>query len=168
MANPYRPPDAELSQPGETVRPPLGWRIYAVAMSGLFGLSLAIIGANYGVRWMSALDVFDYGFVTPAGVVGLVGYAFSKPIGSQRFWHRWAVIQPVWDLVYALVFEPLGWSSHFPDDEPESRAEFFTRWALGFALIAPLYLALFRYGHRAQALWASREGSAEVRGRTTP
>jgi len=129
-------------------------------MLALIALTFAVIFGSGGVRWMSVLDVVDYGFVTPAGIVGLFGYAFSKPIGSPRFWQRWALIQPLWDLTYAFVFEPMGWASQLPDSEPESRIEWLVGQAIGFALVAPIYLALFRYGHRSHRLWKRRATGA--------
>lgn len=159
MGNPYRPPDADLSLPGQRARPSLGWRIYAVTIVGLVGIAFAGLFVEHGFDWMSPVDWFDSGVTTPAGLVGLVGYAFSKPIASQRFWRAWAPFQVIWDITFAFVFEPLGWSWQLPDDEPVSRVEFFTWSAIEFAVVAPLYVALFRYGRRAESAWESRAPS---------
>jgi len=157
LGNPFEAPASDLAQPGEIIRPPARWRIYALSLLALFALSVAVIVAVYGVAWMSALDVL-HNFVSAIGFVGLFGYAFWKPIASSRAWRVWAVIQPLWDFLYSFVFDSLGWSGQLPDTEPETRVEFFATRLIGLAVAAPLYLALFRYGYRSRKLW--REPSA--------
>ena len=75
-------------------------------------------------------------------------------------WRVWAVIQPALDLLRLFLFEPLGWSGQFPDDEPVSSAELFVTNAIGVALNAPIWVALLRYGYRSETLWSRGEPSA--------
>ncbi len=117
-----------------------------------------VIGTS-GVDWMSGVDVADAIF-SLTGFVGLCGYAYARRVGSARFWRAWAPAQVAWDLFFILVATPLGWAGELPDSEPESGGESLSTIALSLTLLAPLWLALFRYGYRSQALWDRATPSA--------
>jgi hypothetical protein len=110
------------------------------------------ISAMVGFAWMRAADWIDL-LVGVVGAAGLCAYAFSKRLGRERFWRVFAIAQPCWDLVFLLGLTPLGLAGEVPDSEPETSAEYAVTLVFSLALLAPVWLALFRYGYRSPALW---------------
>jgi hypothetical protein len=143
--NPYQPPTAALEEPGSAVRPVVGWRLY----SGFLVLTLASYPI-LGIDWLQELDVLDV-LIGTTSLIGLCGYAFQRRIGASRFWQRWLPVAVVWDVLYELVLTPLGIAGQYPGAEP---LEFF-ELAIVAALVITLYVGLYRYGSRSEALWSA-------------
>ena len=88
-------------------------------------------------------------------MVGVFGYAYSRPIGQRRWWVAWLPIQVSWDAFVTFVLGPQGLAYAMPDAEPLTAAE-----NLGAVLIlVPLYSALYLYAFRSPQLWT---GESEV------
>ena len=140
--HPYEPPSASLEAAPKPVRS-VGWKIYLWAIVSLIVLAYA----SFGPAWMQPLDYIDFAIST-VGLVGLFGYAYSRQIFSEEFWRIWLPIEVIWDLTYILVVTRMGLGNQI-DDAPTNTLEDLL-WML---IVLPLYVALFRYGHRSAALW---------------
>jgi hypothetical protein len=121
----------------------LGWKVY-------FGFIMALLGA---VIWsdfvhgkpLGVVDVIDY-LAASFSLVALYGFAFSKAILQK---HVWRLVLPAvicWDLY-------LIGKDYIQNDG--SLDVWFSALLTGvmLLLLAPLYVAIYLYGYRSEALW---------------
>jgi hypothetical protein len=122
-----------------------GWRIYLWLMSVLFVIALAATLVEAAED--SLVDLLDY-----AGwgisLVGVFGYAYSRPIWSRRLWRWWLPIILVWDL--CILPRQLS-KEDFASDAPTLIATIL----VSVLLVLPQYVALYRYGYEEGHAWAT-------------
>jgi len=126
---------------------PTRWKIY------FFIIALQTIGVPAGAILLSdikIMDVVNWVFVI-AGVVGLFGFVYRRPILSQGFWKGFAPLIVLWDIVFLILWLPAQESYTLGD-----RLEMHT--LLIFLFLLPQYIGLFRYGYNDEELWV--RGSA--------
>jgi hypothetical protein len=104
---------------------------------------------------MNALDATNLA-LSSVGLAGVFGYAHARRILGNGLWRVWAVSQPLWDAFYSLIAGPLGWTN-MDSGAATNEIEYWVGVALGTLIGMPIYVALFRYGYRSQALWERAE-----------
>lgn len=72
----------------------------------------------------------------------------------------------LWDAFFALIAGPLGWTT-LDAGAATNEIDYWGGVALGALVMLPLYIALFRYGYRSQALWGLAE-RPPLSARTSP
>ena len=115
------------------------WKIY---------LWLAVItyaGVTLYTGLRATLSLWVEVAVTLIAFIGLYGYAYSKQIGSARFWKAWLFVLVCWDLASVLV--------HVNMLSVLMLAPFL--W-----FFVPLCVALYRYGFRSPTIWVSKSLSS--------
>ena len=105
------------------------WKIYSIVWLLIYASELrephGVLG--WGVVIVSVL-----------GIIGLICYSFKLRFFSPQFWRI-----VIWMLIASAVYCQIEW--------PE-RDVFIL--AIGFALILPAYVAVYRYGHSSRSIWA--------------
>jgi hypothetical protein len=142
--NPYAPPVADVA-PGGAPPKRRAWKAYfwfVVFMVGLSAVSMLAFAH------LQILDLVDH-VAMGVGALGLYGYAYRHPLLGLSFWRAWLPLQIAWDLLVQFVLVPAGLTYVFQDLESSTATE--GAYALLFSV--PLYIALFRYGHRSSDLW---------------
>jgi hypothetical protein len=94
---------------------------------------------------VSLYDLMDLPFSMVA-LTGLFGYVYNRRVGLQRFWVAFFCVQIGWDLFYVS-------QRTFQLPENGSLAEFNVGLFFSCLLVAPCYIALFRYAFRRTGLW---------------
>jgi len=134
--NPYAAPTSDIGLIPSSTSRRVGWKVYALAIA-----VLQIVGFIFDLRKINVAEVLD-DLVTIVGMVGLLGYAFRRPVLGQRIWMFWAVLFPVSNAVIGLwVYPHTGTGGHLG---------YFAAMLLFF----PQYLAVFRYGYRSSEIWS--------------
>ncbi len=122
------------------------WKAYFWLMSLLLAVALALEFAEPSD--VSLIDVIDY-LSSGFSLIAVFGYAYSRALINPGTWRIWLPIVVVWDIVVLarqVVKEDIG----------------FDAWTLaamivfGSILVIPEYVAVYRYGNRRLALWASK------------
>jgi hypothetical protein len=144
--NPYDPPQADT-----TVQQPSGrrgWRIYAYSIGLLF---LATFG--FQVSKSDAIGLSDCidALLGLLCLVGLLGYAYRRPLFGRRFWMAASVLLPLWAIATEIWEYP--WVEHRTSSN--STFDYMGMSALFF----PLFLALVLYGYRSKEIWAKTGGA---------
>ncbi len=138
--NPYAPPASEVD-PEHLARITRrrAWRVYAFFLTGLYGLTMFYSFAT-DYRAILIPDLLFSG----VGLTGLFAFAFRKRVLRPWVWVVWAVLLPVWDLLFSFVLDR-------STDETGGAVE----TALVFLLVVPEYIALWRYAHSSNEIWRS-------------
>ena len=110
---------------------------------------MGFTAAGFGT--LNALDTANL-VLSLVGLAGYFGYAHARRIVGRGLWRGWAVLQPLWDASYTLIAGPLGWTN-FEEGAGANEVAYWIGIAMGALIQLPIYLALFRYGYRSQALW---------------
>lgn len=122
------------------------WKLYFWLM-----ISLVIVAAFYELydeNAMEVSDVADYG-TWLFSLAGVFGFAYSKVFLHRRLWRVWLPIIVVWDIGFLV--------KQYLQDPVELDPSLLVFTAVFFVLIvAPQYLALYLYGYRSNALWATK------------
>ena len=112
-----------------------GWKVYALAIA-----VLQIIGFFIDLRKSNGAEILD-DLVTIIGIVGLLGYAFRRPVGIRRIWRLWAVVFPTSNAVIGLwVYPHTGTGGHIG-------------YFAAMLSLFPQYLAVFLYGYHSPDIW---------------
>ncbi len=142
--SPYTPPSSGVTGQVPVGRR-LGWKTYLWLLVAASALVFPVLGFG----WMQLLDWMDLA-LTAVGMIGLFGFAYRRPVGSGAFWRRWLPFQLLWDAAIVLFIIPAGLAYQIPGEEPSSAVENI----VSFALLIPLYIALYRYGYRSPEIWS--------------
>lgn len=128
----------------------LGWKIYfwiiVVLMAAALGTQLAgTLGVEmFADEDLDVLDTISYA-ISALSLVGVFGYAYSKPLLQPRLWQLWLPIALLADIYF------FGYEVLYPElDEPMSAVAVIVFYAI-FAV--PQYVALYLYGFRSKELW---------------
>jgi len=115
-----------------------GWQLYAIAL-GLFLclMYLAVMLSRFRPIYLLDLPI------TVAAYLGLIGYAFRRKLGSRHIWKAVCVVFVAWEFLFNFFLSP----------ESLEQAGIVTVGAWMAVLLAPEYVALWRYGYRSQDLW---------------
>jgi hypothetical protein len=146
--NPYEPPNAVLEESAGSPRPAIGWRLYSAFLILMACLTYAVLG----VGWLQAADVLDL-LISATSLAGLVGYAFQRCFGAARFWRQWLPLAVTWDALYEIVLTRAGIAGQLPD--PNAVPSDFADLVIVVVLLVPVYVGLYRYGYRSDALWSA-------------
>jgi|WetSurMetagenome_2_1015567.scaffolds.fasta_scaffold41632_2 hypothetical protein len=121
------------------------WRIYSVALAVLLlPTYVMIMGTSYSL-W----DFMDM-VVAVGALMGFIGFAYKFPIISVNVWKVYFFLVISWDFFYNIIITlVLDLAVHLPN-EPKIG---WTNVLLSFAIIAPEYVALFRYGFKSDPIW---------------
>ena len=146
--NPYRPPDAELTQGSSSapVGTHVGWKILfwvALVLTALGGFSVPFIPA------MSSFDWTDLG-ASFVSLVGLGGLAFQRGLGPRRFWTVFFALSIVWNIVYGIVLPLAGVPLY------GQLLTFDVAYTISLGFIVLMLYALYTYAWRAEHLWIAR------------
>ena len=120
---------------------PTRWKIY------FFITALQTIGVPIGTILMSDITIVDLvncAFVI-AGVVGLFGFVYRRPILMQEFWKGFAPLFVLWDIAFIVLW--------LPSQESYAHSESYELQILLFVFLLPQYIGLFRYGYNDAELW---------------
>jgi hypothetical protein len=139
-ANPYAPPtsDVEVERSAKVERR-RAWRVYAFFLSGLYGLTLPFA---FATEFRAIL--FPDAFFSVVGLTGLFAFAYRKRVLRPRLWVVWAILLPVWDVLFSFVL-------YRSRENPAG----IVATALPLLLVVPEYVALWRYGHSSNDIWLS-------------
>jgi hypothetical protein len=122
------------------------WKAYFWSI-GLLAVS-AIASSVYEQDHVEAFDVIDYA-TWIFSVVGVFGFAYSKPILHKRLWQIWLPLVIGWDLA-ALARQ------YMADPSEADPLLFATVVLIVGILFVPEYVALYLYGYRSDSLWSAR------------
>ncbi len=119
------------------------WLAYAAVVSAITvtgEVGAVLRSGEIGVR------TFADWFVVTVLLIGTWCYALGRPLATERYWRL-----AFWLVLFATVV------SSIPAllSGPEARLLV----AVSALLIAPAFVAMYRYGHRSQALWSAAVGS---------
>jgi hypothetical protein len=114
-----------------------GWVVYAALLT-----AFVLVGEARNFLAGSGIDAVTIAnwILTLVLLVATWGYALQKPLGTASYWRAafWIVV-----VATAVMLVPVGLGT------PE--AILFT--ALLLALVAPAYVAAYRYAYRSPRLW---------------
>ncbi|MDD1791547.1 hypothetical protein LRP50_00195 [Enterovibrio sp. ZSDZ42] len=109
----------------------------------------AVVGAyenQFLPEGLLLLEILTYGYLS----IGLFGYAFWKPIFTEKVWRQALPIFAIYEIfaIISLIYcrRDYAYSSYFLEN-----------YAFTFVTIyLPLSYALYRYGFKSPRLWANR------------
>lgn len=139
--NPYHTPASDLQVEGPIKRSLL-WKIYWVVITLLSLASLPFMLAADGAGWPEILTLVSF----VIGTVGLFGYVFSKAIWNRTFWLAFAILSPLWGVLYFYV-------TQVDQSAGMSAQEALVVNAIGWVVSIPYYLGLLLYGLPGNRLW---------------
>jgi tetratricopeptide (TPR) repeat protein len=91
-----------------------------------------------GINWTAlAIDIP----VSVIALVGALGFAHGIRLGAAWIWKIWTIVYPVWNMLFVLGFLGFTWAQ-------------WSIWGISHLEVFPIYMALFLYGFRCDALWA--------------
>jgi hypothetical protein len=119
------------------------WTAYAAIVS-----TVTVIGEVGAVLRTGEIDArtFANWFVVTVLLIGTWCYALGKPLATERYWRL-----AFWLVLFASVVTSIPALL----SGPEARLIV----AVSALLIAPAFVAMYRYGHRSPALWSAPDGS---------
>lgn len=152
--NPYAPPQAETFVAAVATKPGIFWKIYLSLFTvgqflyvGWFLIEPEFLDAD----WVDYVDVVIYTVV----LAGLFGYVLQRRIARQNFWKIFFPLMAIWD----------GFSSFYLGLFDLSDAGGWVEYALTVGLtllfMVPQYIAIYRYGYKAQPPWCVAESMGE-------
>jgi len=109
------------------------WKIYFWLLTIAYAL---MFGSEVFKGTLDLLHGLDY-MLSWVGLVGFFGYIYKRRFFKPVFWKVYFPIQLIWDLVLSIKFMP---------QSPVVLV--IITLTLGFILLLPLYIALFKYAYR--------------------
>lgn len=154
--NPYKTPRADVEIAEKPTRS-LWWKIY------FFVYVLVMLMSLPDLLFVAETGPWDYLYLPFlfAGVLGLFGFVFMKPVFTPRVWLPVLVAVVGADIVYPYLTD-IDLSAGM------SGAVYLVALAIGWSLSIPNYVALFLYSKPDNPIWnrpqAAREDSPEAGG----
>jgi hypothetical protein len=128
------------------------WKIYSIVFAVIaLGAPAALLSER-----PSAFDYIDV-LASVTVVIGLIGLAFRKAIGTETLWRTLFVVLVIWELAYnVLISRVFGLAQRGINTG-------FAGWLLGLALLVAAYIGLFLYACRRHQMWESAAARSNPR-----
>lgn len=138
--DPYSPPGSDLGPPRKRRSESIWWKLYFNISALLLALSMVTI-TQVPELTMSVFDRIDIA-LSMVALVGLFGFAYSRPIARRVFWQWFFYLALVEGLIYSILMPLLGQ----PRYGELTRFDLWYLFEIGYAIA--LYCALYQYAFK--------------------